>query len=221
MRWMSFMVVLAVCGVACADEKAVHTAASQLQLTTERVIIFKDGYGLIVKNGKATADAQGKVFTPQVPEAAILGSFWALSDAQKMLAMEAGWEEKREVREKRTACITIPELLRANVGKRVTLLLNDRRNITGTLTQVLDIPAEAVTSPSPAAPGFVTELDPSTSPFEILRNLQDSRSARLLSYGYAQPTPTTDRDNIAVMKRELTPRGGDFVVMDDTETGRT
>src|ERR1043165_6289683 len=100
MRWMSFMAVLGICGLVWAEEKPVHTAASQLELSTERVIIFKDGYGLIVKNGKATADAQGKVFTPQVPESAILGSFWAMSDAQKLLAMEAGWEEKREVREK-------------------------------------------------------------------------------------------------------------------------
>src|SRR3954470_19807356 len=159
MRWMSFMVVLAVCGVACADEKAVHTAASQLQLTTERVIIFKDGYGLIVKNGKATADAQGKVFTPQVPESAILGSFWAISDAQKLLAMEAGWDEKREVREKRTACITIPELLRANVGRRVSLRLGDGRMITGTLTQLLDMPADTASVPSPTAPGFLVEME--------------------------------------------------------------
>ena len=98
MRWMSFMVLLAVCGFAFADDKPPHAAASQLQLATERVIIFKDGYGLIVKNGKATADAHGKVFTPQVPESAILGSFWAISDGQKLLAMEAGWDEKREVR---------------------------------------------------------------------------------------------------------------------------
>src|ERR1043165_9964567 len=138
MRWMSFMAVLGICGLVWAEEKPVHTAASQLELSTERVIIFKDGYGLIVKNGKATADAQGKVFTPQVPESAILGSFWAMSDAQKLLAMEGGWEEKREVGEKRSACITIPELLRANVGRRVTLTLGARKNITGTLAQVLD-----------------------------------------------------------------------------------
>src|SRR5258705_6330069 len=148
MRSMSFMVVLAICSLVSAEEKPVHTAASQLQLSTERVIIFKDGYGLIVKNGKAMADAQGKVFTPQVPESAILGSFWAMSDAQKLLAMEAGWEEKREVREKRTACITIPELLRANVGRKVSLRLGDHRNITGTLTQVLDIPADTTAVPS-------------------------------------------------------------------------
>src|SRR5205085_5288173 len=151
MRWMSFVVILAVCSFTWADEKPPHTAASQLQLTTERAIIFKDGYGLIIKNGKATADAQGKVFTPQVPESAILGSFWAMSDGQKLLAMEAGWEEKREVREKRTACITIPELLRANVGKRVTLKLGDGHSISGNLVQVLDIPGEALPIPSPTS----------------------------------------------------------------------
>src|SRR5258705_4046369 len=148
MRSMSFMVVLAICSLVSAEEKPVHTAASQLQLSTERVIIFKDGYGLIVKNGKAMADAQGKVFTPQVPESAILGSFWAMSDAQKLLAMEAGWEEKREVREKRTACITIPELLRCNVGRRVTLTLRDHKNINGTPVQLLDMPAEATPVPA-------------------------------------------------------------------------
>src|SRR5258706_5778165 len=125
MRWLSIMVVLVTCGGLRAAEKPAHAAASELQLSTERVIIFKDGYGLIVKNGKATADARGKVFTPQVPESAILGSFWAISDGQKLLAMEAGWDEKREVREKRTACITISGLLRANVGRRITLTLSD------------------------------------------------------------------------------------------------
>src|SRR6266571_4420618 len=149
MRWLSILIMLITCSLVWAQEKPPHAAASQLQLATERVIIFKDGYGLIVKNGKATADAQGKVFTPQVPESAILGSFWAMSDAQKLLAMEAGWEEKREVREKRTACITIPELLRANVGRRVSLRLGDGRNITGTLVQVLDMPGDTTSVPSP------------------------------------------------------------------------
>ncbi|HEV8378046.1 MAG TPA: hypothetical protein VGP99_04290, partial [Tepidisphaeraceae bacterium] len=217
MRWMSIIVVLAVCSFTCAEERPAHTAASQLQLTTERVIIFKDGYGLIVKNGKATADAQGKVFTPQVPESAILGSFWAMSDGQKLLAMEAGWEEKREVREKRTACITIPELLRANVGRRVTLTLGDRRNITGTLAQVLDIPGDTAAVPSPSAPGFFVEMEAGRSPFEALRNMSEARAARMLSYGGQVLTPGEEG---GVLKRELTPRGGDFVVMDETEAGR-
>src|SRR5436190_11338608 len=211
MRWFSILIVLVTVCFVRADEKPPHAAASELQLATERVIIFKDGYGLIVKNGKATADPQGKVFTPEVPESAILGSFWAISDAQKLLAMEAGWEEKREVRERRTACITIPELLRANVGKRVTLTLGDRRTMTGTLAQVLDIPGEALPIPSPTAPGFLVEQDPRHSPFETLRNMQEVAASRM--YGYAAALPAPGEEG-GVLKRELTPRGGDFVVMD-------
>ncbi len=217
MRWLSIIIVLVVASWVCAAEKPAHAAASQLQLSTERVIIFKDGYGLIVKNGKATADGQGKVFTPEVPESAILGSFWAMSDGQKLLAMEAGWEEKREVRERRTACITIPELLRANVGKRVTLTLGDRKTITGELVQVLDIPGEGVLTPSPTTPGFFVERDPAQSPFEALRNMQEVAAARV--YGYAAPMPAPG-EQAGILKREITPRGGDFVVLDDTEAGR-
>src|SRR6267142_281658 len=217
MRWLSIIVVLVMCNLVWAEEKPPHAAASELQLSTERVIIFKDGYGLIVKNGKATADAKGKVFTPQVPESAILGSFWAMSDGQKLLAMEAGWEEKREVREKRTACITIPELLRANVGRRITLTLGDKRTITGTLAQVLDIPGETAAVPSPSAPGFFVEMETGRSPFEALRNMNEVRAARMLSYGGQVFAPGEEG---GVLKRELTPRGGDFVVMDETESGR-
>ena len=217
MRWLSIIILLVTCGWLRAEEKPAHAAASQLQLTTERAIIFKDGYGLIVKNGKATADAHGKVFTPQVPESAILGSFWAMSDGQKLLAMEAGWDEKREVRENRTACITIPELLRANVGRKVSLRLGDNRTITGTLTQVLDIPADTTAVPSPTAPGFFVELEAGRSPFEALRTMNETRAARMLSYG-GQPFAPGEEGGI--LKRELTPKGGDFVVMDETESGR-
>jgi hypothetical protein len=220
MRWMSFMVILAMCGMVWADEKPAHAAASQLELSTERVIIFKDGYGLIVKNGKATADAQGKMFTPQVPEAAILGSFWAMSDGQKMLAMEAGWEEKREVREKRTACITIPELLRANVGRRITVSLGEHRTITGQLAQVLDMPADTTAVASPYAPGFFVEGQTGRSPFEALRSMSEARMARMITdsgYGASVLQPGEEG---GILRRELTPVGGNYVVMDETEAGR-
>src|SRR4051812_18262067 len=220
MRWLSIIIVMVACSGLWAQEKPAHAAASQLQLSTERVIIFKDGYGLIVKNGKATADAQGKVFTPQVPESAILGSFWATSGEQKLLAMEAGWEEKREVREKRTAAITIPELLRANVGRRMTLTLGDRRTITGNLVEVLDLPAEKAATPSPYAPGFFVETEAGRSPFEALRSMGEARAARMLSYGgYGNPVFAPGEEG-GILKRELTTTGGNYVVMDETESGR-
>ena len=55
----------------CAEKNA-----SELELKTVRVIVFKDGYTLIIKRGVATTDKAGEVFTDEVPDAAVLGSFW-------------------------------------------------------------------------------------------------------------------------------------------------
>ena len=48
---------------------------NELDLKTERVIVFKDGYCLVIKRGTATADKSGDVFTDEVPDAAVLGIF--------------------------------------------------------------------------------------------------------------------------------------------------
>ena len=73
-----------------ADEKL---RSSELALSTERVIVFKDGYCLVVKQGVARTDESGQVYTEKVPDAAILGSFWAVPEAGGMKSMIAGWIE--------------------------------------------------------------------------------------------------------------------------------
>src|SRR5687768_4599348 len=71
--------------------------ADLLTLGTERVVIFKDNYGLVAKTGKAVADAEGRVYTTAVPDAAVLGTFWAMSgEGEKLIGMSAGWDEKKE-----------------------------------------------------------------------------------------------------------------------------
>src|SRR5277367_6676853 len=64
-------------------------ASPRLKLSTERVVIFKDGHGLVVKAGVATADADGRAYTAEVPDGAILGCFWAIGQDKKVLAMRA------------------------------------------------------------------------------------------------------------------------------------
>ena len=54
--------------------------ASELVLKTERVIIFKDGYCLFIKKATFTTDKNGEAFTDDVPDAAVLGSFWAIPE---------------------------------------------------------------------------------------------------------------------------------------------
>ncbi len=65
--------------------------ANQLAVSTERVVVFKDYYGLIISRATATADANGMVFTDEIPENAALGCLWATfaDGAAGSLAMRA------------------------------------------------------------------------------------------------------------------------------------
>ena len=89
--------------------QAAAPPADELKLTTERVVVFKDNYALLMKSGAAKADAEGRVHTRAVPDTAILGSFWAMGDGQRVLAMRAEWDEKRELAKRETPAITIVE----------------------------------------------------------------------------------------------------------------
>ena len=74
-----------------ADSTPDDSEASRLDLKTERVCVFKDGYCLILERGTATTDKDGFVFTEEVPDSAVLGSFWAVPDEGKLKSMTAGW----------------------------------------------------------------------------------------------------------------------------------
>ena len=218
-RLVCFAVVFVFSARVVAQEEG-----AQLKLKAPRVVVFKDGYALVAKSASGTADGEGRVFTRQVPEAAILGSFWAVGEGQRVLGMRAEWDEKREVRKTETACVTIAELLRANKGKRVTLGLPEKRTVMGTIVELLDLPPQdAMASAVPTVPtaavvasapgGFEILADPSRSPFDALRA---SAVERARYYG---GNPVVD-DEATTLRRSLSPRGGDFVVIDETETGR-
>jgi len=130
-----------------APNPAAAVDGGELELTTEKIVIFKDGYGLFIKKATATADASGRVFTETVPDGAILGSFWATAEKYPIKSMQAGWHEEVETRAKTTACITILELLRANKSKTLTLHLGKDTEVTGTLVEVLDLPPEKPKTP--------------------------------------------------------------------------
>ena len=87
---------------------------SELQLTTERLIIFKDGYSLVIKHGVATTDKAGEVFTDDVPDAAVIGSFWAVADEGRLVSMLAGWKSTKDLDDKQLPCMQPIEILLAN-----------------------------------------------------------------------------------------------------------
>src|SRR4051794_10562088 len=64
--------------------------AGAIKFATERVVVFKDGFGLFVKEGTGIADALGHVSTPQVPDA-VLGTFWATGDDRTLRSTTSAW----------------------------------------------------------------------------------------------------------------------------------
>jgi len=112
---------------------------SELELTTERVIVFKDGYAMVVKKGLAKTDENGVVYSDEVPNSAILGSFWAIPSKGRIKSMVAGWVESESKTERDVNCTNVVEIIKANIGKtaRLTIVGKDESIVEGTLLKLL------------------------------------------------------------------------------------
>ena len=119
------------------------TEARALDFTTERVVVFKDGHGLFVKVASGYADAEGRLYTDDVPGSAVLGTFWATADDDEIVSMKAQWVEQTRCIEKETDCLNNLELLRANQGAVLSLQMVYGESITGTLVDVLEVTGES------------------------------------------------------------------------------
>lgn len=130
--YLVFFLLLGTC-VSLA-EKSPHS----LSLTTEKVIVFKDGYSLILKKGTAITDKNGEVYTDEVPDSVILGTFWAFSTpANKLVHFRAGWTHAVESVAKEFPCGNPLEILQANEGKFCKIIGNDQNTYEGTILKVL------------------------------------------------------------------------------------
>ena len=124
-------------GAAFTFGAATEENEHELKLKTERVIVFKDGYSLIVKRGSAVTDKEGSIYTEHVPDAAVLGSFWAVPAEGKLSSMVAGWETTEEKTAKGIPCTETVEILQANHGKSCKVELKNDSVYSGTIQHVL------------------------------------------------------------------------------------
>lgn len=186
-----------------ASEDQADAPRGLLTLKTERVVVFKDGYALIVKTATGTADGHGNVYTNSVPDGAVLGTYWAFSTQNPNLSIRAEWVESKALHSRTTTCITMHDLLRANEGHRITLDLvtQNEPSIEGTLIKVLDMPVKASDDPGEDVGG--TER---TGP---------ALGRIVTSYPVAAQS-VRPRSSV----RDLSPSGGKFAVM-RTGDGRT
>lgn len=119
---------------AVAQDEARAAAENQLELTTEKVIVFKDGYCLIIKRGTAVTDENGEVFTTEVPDSAVLGSFWAKPTQGRLISTIAGWKETTKETEEDVACAQVIEVIEANVDKTCSIQMSDESLLAGVIT---------------------------------------------------------------------------------------
>lgn len=122
--------------------------AGKLSAAVERVVAFKDGYGLVIKAAKGIAAADGTVFTEDIPSEAVLGCMWATMDGSATaVPVRAEWSETVETRTREVTCVSLVEILRANAGKTVQLYFKraDTAPIRGTIVSVLERMPEALT----------------------------------------------------------------------------
>ncbi|MDF1660432.1 MAG: hypothetical protein P1V97_01585 [Planctomycetota bacterium] len=130
------------CALACAltVPLCLSTAAnaeSTLTTKTEKVIVFKDGFCMIVKSATATADANGEVHLDKVPDSAILGSFWARSENGRLISMTAGWRKAKIKTSKDELCQDRLEILLANKGRDCNIKLGKDQFLSGKIHEVL------------------------------------------------------------------------------------
>lgn len=197
--YLSLICLVLICGTVLRAGEA-PDAPGRLALTTERVVIFKDGYALFVKKATAIADAEGRVFTEQVPDGAVLGCFWATAES-KVLSMRAEWDERQIERATESNCVNTLELLRANKGKAVKLGLNDKVPLAGTIVDVLELPPD-MKNPALRIPA-------------VLSSIHDARA----SWRNSGVVPAT-AEPVTEMAAELVPRGGLLLVVDTVDQGR-
>lgn len=122
---------------ACAFVADGEEGPDHVEFTTQKVVVFKDGYALFIKKCKGMTDSKGEIHTEEVPDAAVLGTFWATSESGPILGMRAGWREHTETEKTESSALDNLSILRVNVGSSCSLVLNSGEEYSGVIREVL------------------------------------------------------------------------------------
>ncbi|MDO8349055.1 MAG: hypothetical protein Q7T30_02380, partial [Planctomycetota bacterium] len=139
-RLLSF----ALCTLGCAFARAqapASTAAATLPV--REATVFKDGHAYLLRETTSKPDAQGHIVLDELP-VPVLGTFWPYTTgAGKLVSAKAG----RDTVSEEKAAVDLRQIARANVGKDVVVVDQNKERIEGKL---LAVPAR---DEKDAAPG--------------------------------------------------------------------
>ncbi len=121
----SWMAVLAISALACSvqgQSGELETSPLPEPLNLERVALFKNGFGFFV--GQAALPADGNESGFLLPAVPVHGAFWLSYPPDVNLASVTA--EKVRSKGERLEAITIPEILKANIGRRVRITIDEK-----------------------------------------------------------------------------------------------
>jgi hypothetical protein len=146
LRLQSFITFSLIAAARATMALAADSPNDRLNLTTDRVIVFKDGYYLALKSGTAVTNKDGEVHLLDVPDNAVLGSVWATSSKGKLTAMVASRDTIKQSEEFAAPCLQTVDILQANVGANAKVVMHDKTVYQGDIVRVLTEPT--VTAPT-------------------------------------------------------------------------
>lgn len=143
-RTAGLVAALLVTTAARGAEQAV-SLAGVARLPVKEVTVFKDGHAFVLHEGRLPASAGGSVVLENLPNP-VIGTFWPYSaDAKKPLLSVVS--SRRKVRVERTP-LTLRELLEANVGAEVTIMVGTNP-MTGRIVNIPKRSSEELARTSP------------------------------------------------------------------------
>ena len=102
---------------------------------------------LITIKGAGTTDERGEIHTNEVPDAAVLGSFWATSLDGGLVGMRAGWREETIEEKVAVTAGDNLQILLANEGRQAEVILTDGKRASGlTISSILPMMAGSARS---------------------------------------------------------------------------
>lgn len=152
-RWLGRALCASLCFLGAAAFAG--EPAGQLELATKRVVIFKDGHALVVKEGSGRAGPDGTLTTDQGPTQAVLGTFWIFDlDNSPLASMNVERRSKQERRGSRGTCRSVIEVVKANLGKTARISREKGEELEGKLLRVLESPPAPAGERPEAAAGY-------------------------------------------------------------------
>lgn len=123
-RPLALLLLLPLLLAAPRDAFAAAGGETGIAVTTERVVVFKDGYSLFVKNCRGRLDEAARATIAQVPEAMVLGSFFALPKEGRIRSITAKRAAVRRDGRDEIRKTLVVEFERESAGKEVEFSLH-------------------------------------------------------------------------------------------------